>query len=102
MKQTSQSAPSQIQQIWDAIRPRSPIAMPDDPRSLIAEGVRRALAFVAPRAGTLVADLFAEWKVAPGLTFFGRVENLFDESYETARGYSSLDRSVYFGIRSRL
>ncbi|WP_336962884.1 TonB-dependent receptor plug domain-containing protein [Sphingobium aquiterrae] len=49
----------------------------------------------------LLTDLRAEWKLLPGLTVQGRIENLFDVAYETAGGYSSLGRSVYLGIRSR-
>lgn len=31
--------------------------MPEDPTELLAEGTRRALAFLAPRAGAFVADV---------------------------------------------
>jgi predicted PurR-regulated permease PerM len=31
--------------------------MPEEPTELLAEGTRRALAFLAPRAGALVADV---------------------------------------------
>jgi predicted PurR-regulated permease PerM len=53
----SQSAPRQIQQIWDALRTRIPVSMPEEPTELLAEGTRRALAFLAPRAGAFVADV---------------------------------------------
>jgi predicted PurR-regulated permease PerM len=59
LQQTSISAPRQIERIWEAIRARSPIALPADPTQLLAEGVQRALAFLAPRASAVVADIFA-------------------------------------------
>lgn len=49
---------------------------------------------------TLV-DLRAEYPIGEGLTLFGRVENLFDEQYQTVLNYSTFGRSVYAGIRAR-
>jgi vitamin B12 transporter len=49
----------------------------------------------------LLTDLRAEWPLSSRLTFYGRVENLFDEAYETTGGYSTLGRSLYLGLRSR-
>jgi len=51
-------------------------------------------------AYTLV-DLRAELPVTSAITAFGRVENLFDEYYETARRYGQLGRSYYVGFRGR-
>ena len=51
-------------------------------------------------AYTLV-DLRAEFKVAPELRFFARVENLFDKEYMTVYRYGTLGRSVYAGFRGR-
>lgn len=48
-----------------------------------------------------LVDLRAQWQVMQGLTLQGRVENVADKAYETVRGYSSLGRTVYFGLRSR-
>jgi predicted PurR-regulated permease PerM len=59
LKETSRSAPVQIQRIWDAVRPHSPVALPADPMEFIAEGARRAATFLAPHAGAVVADFFA-------------------------------------------
>jgi predicted PurR-regulated permease PerM len=59
VKTVSPAVPSQIQQVWDLIRARSPVALPDEPTDMIREGLQRALAFLAPRAGAVVADLFA-------------------------------------------
>jgi vitamin B12 transporter len=46
-------------------------------------------------------DLRAQWRVAAALTFQARVENVADKKYQTTSGYSSLGRTVYFGLRSR-
>jgi predicted PurR-regulated permease PerM len=59
MKQMSITAPAQIQQIWEVIRRWSPMSLPEDPTLLVREGVQRVLAFLAPHAGGVVADLFA-------------------------------------------
>jgi predicted PurR-regulated permease PerM len=59
LKETSRSAPSQIQRLWDLARAHSPVAMPADPMTFVAQGVQRALAFLAPHAGALVSDFFA-------------------------------------------
>ncbi|BAV64619.1 TonB-dependent receptor plug domain-containing protein [Sphingobium cloacae] len=48
-----------------------------------------------------LADLRADWQLLPGLSLYGRVENLSDKQYETASGYGTLGRSFYAGIRSR-
>lgn len=49
---------------------------------------------------TLV-DLRAEYAVTEQFRFFGRVENLFDESYMTAYRYGTLGRTIYAGFRGR-
>lgn len=49
---------------------------------------------------TLV-DLRASFKTSNGLEFYGRIENLFDAYYETARNYNSLGRTVHAGLRGR-
>ena len=59
LKQASHTAPRQIQLLWEAARARSPVPMPEDPTDLLAEGARRALAFLAPHAGAFVANFFA-------------------------------------------
>jgi len=70
VKQTSQSAPRQIQKIWDAVRARSPVPVPEDPSDAIANAKERVISFLEPRAsafvggflgtlGNLVAMLFA-------------------------------------------
>ena len=51
-------------------------------------------------AYTLV-DLRGAAPVREGVEVFARVENLFDEDYETAAGYGSLGRSAALGLRLR-
>jgi predicted PurR-regulated permease PerM len=55
----SQTAPDQLQRIWDALKARSPIAIPPTPSDFIATAGQRTLAFLAPRAGAFVVDLLA-------------------------------------------
>jgi predicted PurR-regulated permease PerM len=59
LQQASLTAPDQIERIWAIARRRSPMALPEDPTSMLREGMRRGLAFLVPRAGAVVADLFA-------------------------------------------
>lgn len=49
---------------------------------------------------TLV-DLRASLPLGGGIEAFARIENLFDEYYETARNYGTLGRSAYAGLRAR-
>jgi predicted PurR-regulated permease PerM len=53
------SAPDHIARIWEILRQQSPVTLPEDPAALLREGMQRTLAFLAPRAGALVADVFA-------------------------------------------
>lgn len=48
---------------------------------------------------TLV-DLRASYPLGHGLEVYGRVENLFDKSYETIAKYGSLGRAGYIGLRA--
>ena len=59
LQQMSLTAPDRIERIWEVIRRRSPTPLPEDPTFLVREGVQRVLAFLAPHAGAVVADLFA-------------------------------------------
>jgi predicted PurR-regulated permease PerM len=59
LQQASLTAPDQIERIWEIARRRSPMALPEDPTAMLREGMRRGLAFLVPRAGAVVADLFA-------------------------------------------
>ena len=59
IKDANLTSTDRIERIWEVARARSPMALPEDPFSLLREGVQRALAFLAPRAGAVVADAFA-------------------------------------------
>lgn len=59
MKQMQRPAPEQITYGWEVVREWSPISLPEDPAFLVREGIQRVLAFLAPHAGGVVADLFA-------------------------------------------
>lgn len=63
----------------------------------------RTSAAVAPFVNEAyhVVDLRVEAPVANGIRLFARVENLFDQYYETARRFGSLGRSVHAGLRAR-
>jgi predicted PurR-regulated permease PerM len=55
LKESSRSAPRQVQQIWDAVRARSPVPLPEDPTEVMIKGAQRTLKFLAPHAATFVA-----------------------------------------------
>jgi len=59
LQQASQTAPGRLERFWEANRARSPIPLPEDPKQLLRDGLTRAATFLAPRAGAVVADLFA-------------------------------------------
>ena len=46
-----------------------------------------------------LTDLRASFPLKPGLEIYGRVENLFDRSYEPTRDYGAPGRGVYLGVR---
>lgn len=52
-------------------------------------------------AYTLV-DLRAAYRLSETLELYGRIENLFDEDYETAYRYGTIGRGVYLGVRVTL
>jgi predicted PurR-regulated permease PerM len=59
LKETSEHVPPRMQQIWDAVRARSPVSMPANLKDVIANGTQRAVAFLGPRAGAFVAGSLA-------------------------------------------
>ena len=52
------------------------------------------------KAYTLV-DLRGETPLTAGLTLYGRIENLFDQRYETASSFGSVGRTAMVGVRAR-
>jgi predicted PurR-regulated permease PerM len=55
----SRTAPPQLQQAWDALRRRVPMALPADPMEVVTQAGERAAAILGPRTGTFVAGFFA-------------------------------------------
>lgn len=47
----------------------------------------------------VLVDLTARYPINDTFEFTARVENLFDENYETARGYGVYPRAAYIGVR---
>ena len=52
--------------------------------------------------GYIVFDLRASVPVTQGVELFGRVENVFDEDYQTAAGYAQAGRGAFVGVRTRM
>lgn len=59
LQNLSKTTPVQIEEVWTGIRDRSPIALPEDPTEAITAGIQRSIAFLAPRAGALLADILS-------------------------------------------
>ena len=51
--------------------------------------------------GYEVLTLRASWDVSDNVALFGRVENAWDEHYETAAGYATEGRAAHVGARAR-
>jgi vitamin B12 transporter len=49
-----------------------------------------------------VLDLTARWPISAKIELYGRIENLWNERYETAAGYASPPRGAFVGARWRL
>jgi vitamin B12 transporter len=54
-----------------------------------------------PLDGYATLTLRGEWRAGERVTLFGRVENVWDEEYQTAAGYATGGRAGYFGARAR-
>ncbi len=52
--------------------------------------------------GYVLAGIRAEVPITERLSVYGRVDNLFDESYQTVTGYGTYGRAAYGGIRVKL
>ena len=52
--------------------------------------------------GYVVADIRASYGITELLEIFGRIENLFDEEYETVYRYGQPGRAVFGGVRFRM
>ena len=51
--------------------------------------------------GYVVAGVRANMPVTSNIELFGRIDNLFDVTYETATDFGTLGRSAYVGARAR-
>ena len=49
-----------------------------------------------------VLDLTARWPISAKIELYGRIENLWNERYESAAGYASPPRGAFVGARWRL
>jgi vitamin B12 transporter len=52
--------------------------------------------------GHALLDLRASWAASDHVELFGRVENAWDEQYQTAAGYATQGRAAFVGVRGRL
>ncbi len=59
VQEASLTAPARLAVAWDVVRRRSPLDLPEDPAALVRDGIKRALTFLAPRAGGMLADVVA-------------------------------------------
>jgi predicted PurR-regulated permease PerM len=55
-KNLEATMPANVESWWDMLRARVPLTLPEDPGSLISQGLQRLFAAVAPRAGAILAD----------------------------------------------
>ena len=56
---------------------------------------------LVPLGGYEVLTVRASWEASEHVTLFGRVENVWDETYQTAAGYATAGRGAYVGARAR-
>ena len=54
-----------------------------------------------PLDGYATLAVRGEWDASDEVTLFGRVENLWDEDYQTAAGYATGGRAAHVGARAR-
>jgi predicted PurR-regulated permease PerM len=51
------ATPERVQTVWEMIRHRSPVELPDDPTSMIRQALQSTVAFVAPQLGSALANV---------------------------------------------
>jgi len=56
---------------------------------------------LVPLRSYAVLDLSLRWPLGERFELFGRIENVANERYQTAAGYASAPRGVFFGARVR-
>ena len=52
--------------------------------------------------GYTLVDVRAAMPITDAVEIFGRVENVFDEEYQTAAGYAQAGRGAFVGVRTRM
>ena len=68
--------------------------------TLVSESFDDA-ANLVPLDGYATLALRGEWDANEWVTLFGRVENVWDEDYQTAAGYATEGRAVHVGAKAR-
>jgi vitamin B12 transporter len=51
--------------------------------------------------GFVLGSIRASYPISTALEVYGRVENLFDEHYQTVSGYGTYGRNAYLGVRAK-
>jgi predicted PurR-regulated permease PerM len=52
-----QATPERVRTLWDGIRARIPLSLPDDPTDLLRRGAQAVAGFLAPRVGGALANI---------------------------------------------
>jgi predicted PurR-regulated permease PerM len=53
------ATPERVRKVWDLVRTRSPIELPEDPTSLLSQAAQSFVSFLAPRLGAVLANVAA-------------------------------------------
>jgi predicted PurR-regulated permease PerM len=53
------ATPERVRTVWDMIRARVPVELPEDPTQLLSQAAQTVVAFLAPRLGSVVANVAA-------------------------------------------
>lgn len=56
---------------------------------------------ISPMSDYTVAHVSVSYDITDQTQAYVRVENIFDETYETIRNYSQPDRSIYLGVQAK-
>jgi predicted PurR-regulated permease PerM len=51
------ATPERVQTVWNLIRARVPVALPDDPTRLLSQAAQTVFAFLAPQLGSVLANI---------------------------------------------
>jgi predicted PurR-regulated permease PerM len=52
-----QATPERVQLLWDSVRARIPLSLPDDPTDLLRQAAQAVAGFLAPRVGGALANI---------------------------------------------